>query len=239
MTYGSKPNTPRKILKSVPPLKLHHNTSMMHSFSHLYRRTAASPLAATAPIKVRKVCQSPLVRSTTANRPPHSTRAKKIATKVSIICRPHQLIQKWLTRAYSNQTNQISTCLVCVGGGGGVVKQTPVRPTQKRLSRNSSRKILAERNASVATDDSLISHTNESLASTCSSYTDFQVRKRERYIPTCTDWSLMSLRPTQRGLIQGFGSAKTARSSAIPRSSSMDNVIWCLPLCQWTTTIPQ
>ena len=64
-----------------------------------------------------------------------------------------------------------------------VCKQTPIRPPQKRLPRSNTRKILAERNvssttsSSMATDDSLISHANVSLASTCSSYTDFQVRQ--------------------------------------------------------------
>ena len=64
--------------------------------------------------------------------------------------------------------------------------QTPIRPPQKRVGRtnNSSRKILAEKNtmvsitttgSSLGVDDSLISHPNTSMASGCSSYTDFQV----------------------------------------------------------------
>ena len=102
--------------------------------------------------------------------------------------------------------------------------QTPVRPPQKRQARSSSRKILTERNASVATDDSLMSHGNESLASACTSYTDFQVRENNTSQLAVTD-HYTSFHPTQRGLMQGFDSAKTARSSAIPRSSSMDNVV--------------
>lgn len=58
-----------------------------------------------------------------------------------------------------------------------MVTQTPVRPQK---AHGGSRKILGERNVCVTTtlpcDETFVSHADSSLASTCSSYTEFQVR---------------------------------------------------------------
>jgi len=68
-----------------------------------------------------------------------------------------------------------------------------------------SRKILGERNISVANtlphDETFLSQPNVSLAST-GSYNDFQ-----------------------HGLQQGLESQKSARSSSIPKSSSLNNLV--------------
>lgn len=70
MTYGSKPTTPKKTIK----------------------RVAASPLAASAPSKLRRVEQSPVVRPTTATGSRLPCSAKKMNAKTPI--RPVQRRQK-------------------------------------------------------------------------------------------------------------------------------------------------
>ena len=78
MTYGSQPSTPKKKIVKLVVCQC----SNISSYNLLlFRRPAGSPLAATAPSKVRKVEQSPLVRPTTAagSRLPRAASRKRNA----------------------------------------------------------------------------------------------------------------------------------------------------------------
>ena len=165
----------------------------MLSIFCFHRRTAASPLAATAPInKMRKVSQSPLVLSTSsANRPPRCvrTRTTKVSTTYTYT-HTHIMVIQTVKTELGNFFQSIQSLILYLCVWGGVYHQTPIRPPQKRVGRtNNSRKILAEKNtmvsittsgSSLGVDDSLISHPNISMASGCSSYTDFQVNHPPR-----------------------------------------------------------